>query len=311
MAAVTSWTPADMPDQAGRTALVTGASSGLGFEVALALAAAGASVLLGCRDPDRGRTAMARISGQTPGAGLRVLNVDLASLESVRTAAAELAQRHEVIDLLVNNAGVMATPHRRTDDGFELQLGVNHLGHFALTGLLLDRMADARRPRVVTVSSALHRRGRVDLSDLLWERRRYRPWAAYEQSKLANLLFTLQLARRAEAAGLALTAVAAHPGVAATDLTRDLAVARWPVMGPAVRAVVGRLGQGAAAGAMPLLYAATMPGVENGDYFGPGGTMELRGAPARVSRSARAADIGVAAALWEQSEELTGVRFPI
>jgi len=300
-----------MPDQAGRTALVTGASSGLGFEVALALAAVGASVLLGCRDPDRGRTAMDRIRSQTPEAALRVINVDLASLESVRAAAAELAQRHDVIDLLINNAGVMATPHRRTNDGFELQIGVNHLGHFALTGLLLDRMADSARPRVVTVSSALHRRGTVDLSDLLWERRRYRPWAAYEQSKLANLLFTLELARRGEAAGTAMAAVAAHPGVAATDLTRDLAVARLPVLGPAIRAVVGRLGQGAAAGALPILYAATMPGVENGDYYGPGGPMELRGAPARVSRSDRAADAAVAAALWERSEELTGVHYPM
>lgn len=254
---------------------------------------------------------MERIRGQTPEAALRVVNVDLASLDSVRAAAAELAQGHEVIDLLFNNAGVMATPDRRTDDGLELQIGVNHLGHFALTGLLLDRMDASPRPRVVTVSSALHRRGRVDLSDLLWERRRYRPWAAYEQSKLANLLFTLELARRAEAAGSAMAAVAAHPGVAATNLTRDLAVARLPLLGPAVRAVVGRLGQGAAAGALPILYAATMPGVENGDYFGPGGWMELRGPPVRASRSDRAADSTVAAALWERSEELTGVHYPI
>lgn len=305
------WTAADIPDQTGRTALVTGASSGLGLQVALALAAARARVLLACRDAERGKAAMRAVRAQTPGADLELVLLDLASLESVRAAARSLADRDERIDLLVNNAGVMAPPLRRTAEGFEEQIGVNHLGHFALTGLLLDRMAESSAPRVTTVSSGLHRSGRIDLDDLLWEHRRYRAWAAYGQSKLANLLFTLELTRRSTAAGWPLLATAAHPGVAATDLTRDVAPARVPVLGALFRAAARRMSQSAEMGALPVLYAATMPAVLPGDYFGPRGRTEQRGYPTRVSRSGRAADATVAAALWERSEELTGVTYPI
>lgn len=305
------WTAADIPDHTGRTALVTGASSGLGLQVALALAAARARVLLACRDAERGKAAMRAVRAQTPGADLELVLLDLASLESVRAAARSLADRDERIDLLVNNAGVMAPPLRRTAEGFEEQIGVNHLGHFALTGLLLDRMAESMSPRVTTVSSGLHRRGRIDLDDLLWEHRRYRAWAAYGQSKLANLLFTLELTRRSEAAGWPLLATSAHPGVAATGLTRDLAVGRVPILGGIFLAAARHVSQSPEMGALPVLYAATMPDVLPGDYFGPRGRTEQRGYPARVSRSDRAADATVAAALWERSEQLTGVTFPI
>jgi protochlorophyllide reductase len=305
------WTAADIPDQTGRTVLVTGASSGLGLHVASALAAARARVLLACRDAERGKAAMQTVWAQTPGADLELVLLDLASLESVRVAAASLADRDERIDVLVNNAGVMAPPLRRTAEGFEEQIGVNHLGHFALTGLLLDRMTESSAPRVTTVSSGLHRNGRIDLDDLLWERRRYRAWAAYGQSKLANLLFTLELTRRAVAAGLPLLATAAHPGIAATALTRDIAAARVPILGGLFLRAARQLSQSPEMGALPLLYAATMPDVAPGDYFGPHGRTEQRGYPVRVARSDRAADAAVAAALWEQSEQLTGVTYPI
>ncbi len=305
------WTAADIPDQTGRTALVTGASSGLGLQVALALAAARARVLLASRDAARGKAAMRAVRAQTPGADLELVLLDLASLESVRAAARSLADRDERIDVLVNNAGVMAPPLRRTAEGFEEQIGVNHLGHFALTGLLLDRMTKSSAPRVTTVSSGLHRNGRIDLDDLLWERRRYRAWAAYGQSKLANLLFTLELTRRAVAAGLPLLATAAHPGIAATALTRDIAAARVPILGGLLLRAARQLSQSPEMGALPLLYAATMPDVAPGDYFGPHGRTEQRGYPVRVARSDRAADAAVAAALWEQSEQLTGVTYPI
>lgn len=307
---MTAWSATDVPDQRGRTALVTGASSGLGLEAAIALAAAGARVVLGCRDERRGAVAVRTVRERTPRAEVEVLALDLASLESIRRAATDLAGRHDGLDLLVNNAGVMATPLRRTVDGFEQQIGVNHLGHFALTGLLLDQLRAAASPRVTTVSSVAHRRGRIDLDDLLWEHRRYRPWGAYCQSKLANLLFTLELARRTEAAGMTLTATAAHPGLAATSLARDLSVTRLPLVGGAVRGLTGHLGQSAAQGALPVLFAATMPDVLNGDYLGPDGRMEHSGGPTRVSRSERAADADMAAALWVRSEQLTGVRYP-
>ena len=304
------WTTADIPDQGGRTALVTGANSGLGLQTARALAIAGATVLLGCRDAERAGRARERIRADATEAEVEVVALDLSDLASVRRAAEQVVARPEPLDLLINNAGVMAPPRRETADGFELQFGTNHLGHFALTGGLIEKLLAAPAPRVVNVASAAHRAGRIDFDDLNWEHG-YSRWPAYGRSKLANLLFTLELSRRAEAAGAGLVAAAAHPGYASTNLqtsgpgTGPLGVVVKPV------AWVSNLflGQSDAMGALPTLYAATAPGVEGDDFFGPGGVGEMRGHPTRVGRSSRAADAEVAARLWDVSEELTGVGF--
>lgn len=297
-----AWTPALMPDQTGRTALVTGANSGLGLHTAMELARHGAQVLMACRNPERGKAAVSRVQAEVPAASVELIVLDLASLESVRAAAEESTRRAPRLDLLVCNAGLMATPRGRTTDGFETQLGVNHLGHFAFTGLLLDSLLGAPAPRVVVVSSAAHRLGKINFRDLMGERR-YKRWGAYGQSKLANLLFMQELGRRA---GPALTAAAAHPGYAATDLQSK--------QGSALLELGMKLGntllaQSAEAGAWPSLYAATMPDVQSGEYFGPGGPGEIRGNPVRVTRSAASQDDGVARQLWAVSEELTGVHY--
>jgi NAD(P)-dependent dehydrogenase (short-subunit alcohol dehydrogenase family) len=289
------WTAADLPPQAGRTFVVTGANSGIGRAAAYELARAGARVVLAVRDPAKGERAAAAMSGER-----EVRRLDLADLASVR----EFADRWEgPLDVLINNAGVMATPERRTRDGFELQIGTNHLGHFALTNLLLPRIAD----RVVTVSSPAHRVGRIDLDDLNWERRRYQRWGAYSQSKLANLLFTLELERRLREAGSAVRAVAAHPGYAATNLqsrTENL-------LQNTVMAIGNRLfAQSEEMGALPTLYAATQD-LAGGSYVGPDGFQEQRGHPTLVGRTRAASDPQAARRLWELSEALTGVRFPL
>jgi NAD(P)-dependent dehydrogenase (short-subunit alcohol dehydrogenase family) len=287
------WSTADIPDQTGRRLVVTGANSGIGREAAAALARAGAQVTLAVRDEAKGRAAAAAMSGTVD-----VRRLDLADLASVR-AFADAWEGH--LDVLVDNAGVMATPERRTVDGFELQLGTNHLGHFALTNLLLPRITD----RVVVVSSSAHRMGHIDVDDLNWERRRYRPWPAYSQSKLANLLFVRGLQRRLDAAGSPLRAVAAHPGYAATDLQRKTGN-RFAATG---MVLLNRLvAQSAAAGALPTLYAA-VEDIPGGSYVGPDGWMEQRGRPKLVAPSAAAADDDTALRLWDLSERLTGVRF--
>ncbi len=304
------WTAAEIPDQGGRTALVTGANSGLGLRTAAALAGAGATVLLGCRDGERAAAARVAIAAEHPGAEVEFVALDLADLSSIEQAAAAVSSRSGPLDLLVNNAGVMATPRRETADGFELQLGTNHLGHFALTGRLIDKLLAAEAPRVVTVSSLAHRAGRIDFDDLNSERG-YSRWPAYCQSKLANLLFTVELARRAEAAGTNLIAAAAHPGYAATNLQTSgptsgrLGLLLKPAWG--VSNLI--LGQSDEAGARPTLYAATMPDVAGDDYFGPGGPGEWRGHPTRVGRAGRAANPKLARRLWQHSEELTRVTF--
>ena len=288
------WTSADMPDLAGRTVIVTGASAGIGLVTARELARAGASVVLAVRNRDRGRAAAASMPGRT-----EVRELDLADLDSVR-AFADAWDRP--VDVLVNNAGVMAVPAGRTVDGFELQIATNHLGPFALTGLLLDRITD----RVVAVSSTAHRGGRVRLDDLCWERG-YKPWAAYAQSKLANLLFTSELQRRLDAAGSSVRAVAAHPGWAATELQSRTGNRLLN----ATSHVLNRLlAQSADAGAWPTLYAATqdLPG---DSYVGPSGIVELRGHPRLVGRSAAARDAAMAATLWDLSERLTGVVYAL
>jgi NAD(P)-dependent dehydrogenase (short-subunit alcohol dehydrogenase family) len=303
------WSAADVPDQTGRVAIVTGANSGLGLETAKVLASRGAHVILACRDTDRGKTALDAIARAHPSASVECQPLDLASLASVRAFASAYAAQHERLDLLCNNAGVMALPSRRTADGFEMQLGTNHLGHFALTGLLLDRLLAAPAARVVTVSSTLHRPGRIHWDDLHLERS-YRKWIAYAQSKLANLLFAHELDRRLRACGARAISTAAHPGYAATNLQTAgprMAGARWferlSLIGNRIFA------QSAAAGALPTLYAATAPDVQGGDYIGPGGPAEMRGAPRKVGCTARARNAADAARLWELSESLTGVRF--
>lgn len=279
------WTEADMPDQSGRLAVVTGANTGIGFETARMLAARGATVVLACRDLDKAKDAAARV-----GATAHVVRLDLASLASVREAAAELRDRFPRIDLLVNNAGVTGL-RGTTADGFEVQFGVNHLGHFALTGLLLDRVAG----RVVTVSSIGHRFGRARDWDS--------PRNAYARSKLANLLFTFGLARRLDSSPV--TAVAAHPGGASTEIFRSSP--GW-FRGPN-RAIARLFGRTSAMGALPTLRAATDPAATSGDYFGPDGLFEIRGYPTTVRAAARAHDTEAQDLLWAHSEQLTGVRF--
>ena len=305
------WTAADVPDQTGRTVMVTGANSGLGLQTAKVLAGAGATVLMACRSAEKAEAARARIASEVPDADLEIVPLDLADLRSVAAAAALVSDRPKPLDVLVNNAGVMAPPRRETADGFELQLGTNHLGHFALTGCLIEKLLAADAPRVVNLSSTAHRIGRMDFDDLN-SKRGYSRWPAYGQSKLANLLFTLELARRARAAGTGLVAAAAHPGYAATNLQTagiglgTIGTLLKPLM------LVGNLvfAQDDAAGALPVLYAATAPDVEGDDFFGPDGLQEMRGRhPARVGRTGRAADGADARRLWEVSEELTGVDF--
>ncbi len=290
-----SWTASDLPSQAGRTAIVTGANSGLGLVAARELARAGARVVLAVRDTVRGDAAAATIQGDT-----EVRALDLADLASVRAFADGWTGP---IDLLVNNAGVMAIPERRTADGFEMQVGTNHLGHFALTNLLLPHVTD----RVVTVSSQAHRAGKIRLDDLNWERSGYKSWAAYGQSKLANLLFTSELERRLTEAGSDVRAMAAHPGYAATNLQNHSTSKAMQALMKVGNKVFA---QSDAMGALPTLYAATqdLPG---NTYVGPDGFQEQRGNPTVVGRSARASDTEVAAQLWTLSEELTKVPFPV
>jgi NAD(P)-dependent dehydrogenase (short-subunit alcohol dehydrogenase family) len=289
------WTARDLPDLTGRRFLVTGANSGIGLAAAKALGAAGAHVVLAVRDVAKGETA----AGAIPGSH-EVRRLDLADLASVRAFADGWEGE---LDVLVNNAGVMATPLKRTADGFELQLGTNHLGHFALTNLLLPHVTG----RVVTVASGAHRSGRIDLDDLNWERKGYNRWRAYGQSKLSNLLFTLELQRRLIDAGSPLLAVAAHPGWAATNLQSRTE----NVLQNALMAIGNRvIAQSDEMGALPTLYAATQD-LPPAAYVGPDGFQEGRGHPTRVGRSGAASDAATARALWERSEELTGVRFPL
>ena len=295
------WGASDIPDQHGRTAVITGANSGIGLEAARYLAARGARVVLACRDEGKARAVAARIAGEVPGAEADTVVLDLSSLESVRAAAAETRSRYPRLDLLVNNAGVMMPPLSRTKDGFELQFGTNHLGHFALTGLVLPSLLAAPGSRVVTVSSNGHKVGRIHFDDLQWEHR-YRRMGAYAQSKLANLLFTYELQRRLSAAGDKTIAVAAHPGTSDTALVRYMPA--WMQLGSRLAP-----SQGAQMGSLPTVRAATDPAAAGGDYYGPAGLGEFTGPPKRVGSSARSRDEAAARRLWAVSEELTGVTF--
>jgi NAD(P)-dependent dehydrogenase (short-subunit alcohol dehydrogenase family) len=300
---VGKWTAKDIPDQSGRLAVVTGANSGLGLVTARELARSGAAVVLAARNTPKGEQAAASINEAVPGADVRVQELDLADLGSVRSFAETLDS--DRLDLLINNAGLMAPPRRLTKDGFESQFGTNHLGHFALTGLLMPRLLAASEPRVVTVSSTAHRAGQIDFDDLQRERK-YNNWRAYGQSKLANLMFCFELQRRATEAGTSLKSMAAHPGYARTNLqfaaptTRD----------KAVMAVTNLLfAQSAEMGALPTLYAATFPDLPGGTFVGPGGLMEQRGHPKVVTAAGKAYDEDTWRRLWEISEELTGVHY--
>jgi len=303
----TKWTTAQIPDQHGRTAIVTGANSGLGLVVARELARKGASVVMACRNMDKGETAVGEIRAQVPDAQLELSELDLASLSSVEAFAERFGASYDGLDLLINNAGVMAPPRRETADGFELQFGTNHLGHFALTGRLIGRMEGREDARVVTLSSNAHRMGKINFDDLQSERS-YRRWGAYGQSKLADLMTALELDRRLRAAGSSIKSIGAHPGYAATNLQS----AAPPLIDRWVMAVTNALlAQSAEAGALAPLYAATEPGLEGGVYVGPDGLGEFRGHPHVVKPNAAARDEQAAARLWEISEELTGVSFEL
>ena len=306
------WTETHLPDLTGRRAVVTGANSGLGFETARALAQHGAEVTLAVRSVAKGEDAAERIRWVAPSAAVEVEELDLADLASVRGFAKRWTEAHpDGLHLLINNAGVMAIPRRETVDGFEMQLGTNHLGHFALTGLLLDSLAAVPDSRVVTVSSAAHRFGRMDFGDLMGTRR-YNAWRAYGQSKLANLLFTSELQRRLDRAGLPVTALAAHPGYAATNLQGVAPAMRGSSLEERVIGLGNRLiAQPASMGALPTLFAATAPNLPGDTFVGPDRWFEQRGHPKVVGRSRAARSRGTAVRLWAVSEELTGVHPPL
>ena len=307
----TPWTVDQMPDLSGKTVIVTGGNSGIGFEALRQFARKGASAVLACRDRGKGQAAIDAIRSSDPGARIEMMPLDLASLASVRAFSDAFRAQHNALHILCNNAGVMALPYRQTTDGFEMQFGTNHLGHFALTGRLLDRLRDTDGARIVTVSSGAHRMGKIRFDDLQWQHG-YRKWLAYGQSKLANLLFTYELQRRLDAAGARQIAVACHPGYAATNLQ-----AAGPRMaGSSAMEYISELGnrllaQSAAMGALPTLYAATAADVHGGDYIGPDGLGELWGSPTKVPSNARSHDPDAARRLWEVSETLTGVTYPL
>ena len=299
MIEMTKWNLDRMPDQTGRVAIVTGANTGIGFETAAALAARHAKVVLACRNPQKAGDALAGIRARTPDADLEFLELDLASLASVEGFADALNAGFDRLDLLINNAGVMAPPLGRTEDGFELHFGCNHLGHFALTGRLMDLLQATPGARVVTVSSLTHRMGAMDFDNLNAEKG-YRKMAAYGQSKLANLLFTFELQRRLDQRGSGVMATAAHPGWTGTDLQRHTSLIDF----------FTPLAPGPARGALPTLRAAVDPQARGGDYYGPRGPFELMGYPKKVDTSSAARNVTDARRLWRISEELTGVCYP-
>ncbi|SOX53889.1 short chain dehydrogenase [Mycobacterium ahvazicum] len=303
----TKWTTADIPSQAGRVAVITGANTGIGFHTAVALAGKGADVVLAVRNPAKGQEAVARIAAKYPNARVRVLRLDLTSLRAIRESADEIRSAYEGIDLLINNAGVCYTDKGYTRDGFELQLGTNHLGHFALTGLLLDRLLPIKGSRVVTVSSVGHRTlAKIRFDDLQSERS-YNRVKAYGQSKLANLLFTYELQRRLALKGTPTVALAAHPGGSKTELLRNMP--GW--IRPPAQLVWNMWAQSAEMGALPTLRAATDPAAQGGHYYGPDRILENHGHPKIVRSSKQSHDKALQKRLWTVSEELTGVTFPL
>jgi NAD(P)-dependent dehydrogenase (short-subunit alcohol dehydrogenase family) len=307
--AAAKWSAEQIPSQAGKTALVTGANSGIGYQAALELARHGAHVLLGVRDLSKGEAAAQKIHGAVSGASVEVAELDMASLASIRSFAEQFAKTGYALDLLINNAGVMALPKREvTADGFERQFGTNHLGHFALTGLLVPALLKASTPRVVTVSSLAHRNGKIDFANLQSENK-YVPWDAYNASKLANLMFALELERRARKAASKLVSIPVHPGISRTNIFQN-----GPGAGD-LKAIVTRIfapimTQPDDMGALPTLYAATAPEAKGGEYIGPDGFQAFKGWPTVEKPRPQALDEDVAKQLWEVSEELTGVVYP-
>ncbi len=307
----TAWTTDDIPSLDGRVAIVTGSNTGLGLETAAELALAGATVVLACRNPAKAAEAKAEIDERHPRGTVETLTLDLGDLDAVRTAAAETVERFPHVDLLINNAGVMMPPKSTTADGFELQFGTNHLGHFAYTGLILDTLTSTPGARVVNVSSIAHRTGEMHWDDLQWERSSYKRMPSYAQSKLANLLFTFELDRRLREAQIDTVALAAHPGVSSTDLVRNLPGAGLPGLKQIYSVATGLLFQSAAAGALPSLRAATDPDAAGSTYYGPDGRDERQGDPVLVMPMPQAVREDDWVRLWSISEELTGVTFPV
>ena len=300
------WTAADIPSQLGRTALVTGANSGLGYFTSLELARHGAHVIMAARDEQKGRAALARLKADVPNAAVELQLLDLADLDNVKAFAAKLISSGQKLDILINNAGLMMPPRGTTKQGFETQFGVNHLGHFALTLLLLPLLEKSNDGRVVTVSSGLHRSGAINFDDLQSERS-YSPTKAYSQSKIANVYFALELDRRLRAKGSPTKSLISHPGVAVTNLSASLAPG---LMKSIMTMFLPLIAQSAANGALPSLYAATASGVRGGQFFGPEGRQEMKGSPVEVQPVALAKDTAIAKRLWETSEKLTGVKLP-
>lgn len=301
------WTVAAIPDLTGQVIVVTGANSGIGLEAAREFARKGATTILASRNLEKARAALADIQADIPGAQVEIMELDLASLDSVRRFAAAFKAKYSQLDVLVNNAGIMMVPYGRTTDGFEQQLGTNHLGHFALTGLLFDRLTSTPGARVVNVSSGGHRFGMMDFDNLMFEdETAYTPMKAYGRSKLANLLFTYELQRRFEVLGIQAQALAAHPGVSDTNLANHL-LPGWAA--PVLRPLLARLVQSAAMGALPTLRAAVDPQANGGDYFGPDGPSERGGYPVKVNSNEASHNLADAQKLWQVSEQLTGVSF--
>ncbi|MFA9517458.1 oxidoreductase [Halopenitus sp. H-Gu1] len=308
----TSWSISEMPDQSGRTVVITGANSGLGFEATKAFARKGAHVVMACRDLDRARSARDDVASSVDDPSLSVLELDLADLKSIRSFVDAFEETHGELHVLCNNAGIMAIPRRETADGFEMQFGVNHLGHFALTGLLVDSLREtAGESRIVTQSSGLHENGEIDVSDLHGEED-YDKWDAYARSKLANLLFAYELDRRLRAADASVKSVGCHPGYADTDLQfrgPEMAGSRLRLWG--MKLANQLIAQSAERGALPMLYAATAPDIVGGEYVGPDGFRNLRGAPEIHASSERSYNETLAGQLWDASEDLTGVSFDL
>lgn len=302
------WTEDDVGDQAGKVVLITGANSGIGFEAARALAQHGAHVLLGCRDPEKAAAAVAAIAATAPSGGTEIVPIDMADLDSIAAAAEGVRASHERLDVLVNNAGLMATPRSRTAQGFEMQFGVNHLGPVALTAALLDLLLATGGSRVVAIASNGHKMGRIHFDDLMGETR-YSPWGAYFQSKLANLLFTRELQRRLDAVGASTIAVAAHPGGSRTNLGHEPGGGVLATAFRVLRPALDLGAQSAAKGALPTLRAAVDEAVVGGDYFGPDGFAEQWGHPVRVGMTKRARDDDAARRLWDISVDLTGADY--
>lgn len=306
-----SWTADDVPDQRGRTAVITGANTGLGFEAARILAQRGAAVVLACRTPAKAAEAADRIRAVAPGSTVATLQLDQASQASVREAAGRLRAEHERIDLLINNAGMLGSAERTlTEDGFEATFATNHLGVFALTGLVLDRLLPVAGSRVVTLSSLTHRSAALDMDDLQSERR-YRRNDAYSRSKLANLMFAYELQRRLAAAGARTVSVAAHPGQSRTEFTRDLNPVGRLLYSPRLQALTGLMMQDRAIGVLGAVRAAVDPDVQGGEYYGPSGPVQLTGHPVRVESSARSHDVTTQRRLWKASERLTRVEYAV